>query len=73
MDGSPCFGEPLSPPEAAFAAANRAAGLSDGCSATFDPGLRDDRACRLPWANIFRPCRATVGVFSISSLQQHQR
>ncbi|MDR0867673.1 MAG: hypothetical protein LBP75_04245, partial [Planctomycetota bacterium] len=34
LDGSPRFGEPLSPPEAAFAAANRAAGLSDGCSAT---------------------------------------
>ncbi|MDR0868292.1 MAG: hypothetical protein LBP75_07445, partial [Planctomycetota bacterium] len=29
LDGSPRFGEPLSPPEAAFAAANRAAGLSD--------------------------------------------
>ncbi|MDR0868053.1 MAG: hypothetical protein LBP75_06200, partial [Planctomycetota bacterium] len=30
LDGSPRFGEPLSPPEAAFAAANHAAGLSDG-------------------------------------------
>jgi hypothetical protein len=29
LDGSPRFGEPLSPPEAAFAAANRAAELSD--------------------------------------------
>jgi hypothetical protein len=30
LDGSPRFGEPLSPPEAAFTAANRAAELSDG-------------------------------------------
>ncbi|MDR0867707.1 MAG: hypothetical protein LBP75_04425, partial [Planctomycetota bacterium] len=55
LDGSPRFGEPLSPPPAAFAAANRAAGLSDG--SLREPLPRVARLIerrRLPWANMFR-------------------
>ncbi|MDR0868654.1 MAG: hypothetical protein LBP75_09340, partial [Planctomycetota bacterium] len=59
------LGEPLSPPEAAFAAANRAAGLSDGFINQSLPRVAARSARALPWANMFRPVGAAVGVLII--------
>jgi hypothetical protein len=46
LDGSPCFGEPLSPPEAAFAAAKPrggTVGLSYQSTATQGGGAKNAR------------------------------
>ncbi|MDR0868566.1 MAG: hypothetical protein LBP75_08885 [Planctomycetota bacterium] len=73
LDGSPRCGEPLSPPAAAFAAANRAAGLSDGFINQPLPRVAARRTRALPWADMFRAVGAAVGVSSISSLQPRRR